>query len=89
MNSVIDKLAEQAGLHDFVLTAMGVNEEVEKFAELIIEENLRIMQQEWYDLNNAAKIEDESARDIGMRVGKKSEIIRLMSLIKKHFGVEK
>ena len=38
MNERIKQLAEQAGLHDFVLIAMGIDEELEKFAELIIAE---------------------------------------------------
>jgi hypothetical protein len=29
---------EQAGLYDFVIESMGINEEMEKFAELIVEE---------------------------------------------------
>jgi hypothetical protein len=40
MNERIQELAEQAGLHDFVLEAMGIGEEFEKFAELIIQEML-------------------------------------------------
>jgi hypothetical protein len=38
MNERIKKLAEQAGMHDFVLEAMGIGEEFEKFAELIVAE---------------------------------------------------
>jgi hypothetical protein len=29
---------EQAGLYDFVIESMGINEEMEKFAELIVQE---------------------------------------------------
>jgi hypothetical protein len=38
MNERIKQLAEQAGMHDFVLEAMGIGEEFEKFAELIVRE---------------------------------------------------
>jgi hypothetical protein len=38
MNERIKELAEQAGMHDFVLEAMGIGEEFEKFAELIVRE---------------------------------------------------
>ena len=38
MNEKIKLLAEQAGLHDFVLSTMGIDEEMEKFAELIVKE---------------------------------------------------
>ena len=38
MNERIRELAEQAGLHDFVFEAMGIDEEFEKFAELIVKE---------------------------------------------------
>ena len=40
MNERIRELAEQAGLHDFVFEAMGIGEEFEKFAELIVQECL-------------------------------------------------
>ncbi len=40
MNERIKQLAEQAGMHDFVLEAMGIGEEFEKFAELIVREML-------------------------------------------------
>jgi hypothetical protein len=58
-----------------------------KFAELIVEEHLRLLQQEWYDLNNAPAVENESPRDVGIRVGRKGEVITLMHKIKEHFGV--
>ena len=45
MNERIQELAEQAGLHDFVLEAMGIGEEFEKFAELIVNECADIAQQ--------------------------------------------
>ena len=38
MNERIRELMEQAGLHDFVVESMGIDEEMNKFAELIIRE---------------------------------------------------
>ena len=38
MNERIKELMEQAGLYDFVIEAMGINEEMEKFAQLIVQE---------------------------------------------------
>jgi hypothetical protein len=38
MNERIRELAGQAGMYDFVLEAMGIGEEFEKFAELIVRE---------------------------------------------------
>ena len=58
-----------------------------KFAELLLADTLNVMQQEWYDLNNTPEVENESPRDVGFRVGKKSEINVLMAKIRKHFGV--
>lgn len=60
-----------------------------KFAELIIEDVVKIMKQEWYEWNNAPKVADETPRDIGLRVGAKGQTILLMHLIKEHFGSKK
>ena len=38
MNERIRELAQQAGFTDFVLTDLGMDQEVEKFAQLIIED---------------------------------------------------
>jgi hypothetical protein len=100
MNERIDKLVEQSitqnesGWPDFrkALTGSGslyLHVFAEEFAELIVEDTINILKQEWYDLNNTAKVEGETPRDIGMRVGAKSQTIRLIHKIEKHFGVEK
>lgn len=88
MNERIKLLAEQAGLYD-----EKTPEEVpqftacfEKFADLILNEHLNVMRQRWYEVNNAAPVENETPRDVGLRVGRKSEIIFLMEELKKHFG---
>jgi hypothetical protein len=56
-----------------------------KFAELLLNEHVNILRQEWYDLNNAPEVEGETPRDIGIRVGRKSEVNVLICKIKKHF----
>jgi hypothetical protein len=38
MNKKIKELARKAGLHDFVLEAMGIDEEIEKLVELVVRE---------------------------------------------------
>ena len=38
MNERITELMEEAGIYDFVVESMGINEEMEKFAELIVRE---------------------------------------------------
>jgi len=40
MNERIKELMEEAGIYDFVVESMGINEEMEKFAELIVREML-------------------------------------------------
>jgi hypothetical protein len=42
MNERIKELMEQAGLYDFVIESMGINEEMEKFAQLIVRECIDI-----------------------------------------------
>ena len=44
MNERIKELMEQAGLYDFVIESMGINEEMEKFAELIVKECIKSAQ---------------------------------------------
>ena len=43
MNERIRELMEQAGLYDFVIESMGINEEMEKFAELIVQECMDVV----------------------------------------------
>jgi hypothetical protein len=42
MNERIRELADEAGMYDFVLEAIGIGEEFEKFAELIVEECVKV-----------------------------------------------
>ena len=92
MNERIKELLVKAGVYDCDVNdpEFVVSEEQKKFAELIVQEHIDILKKEWYTLNNAnlAANEDESPRDIGFRVGAKSQTVRLMNLIRKHFGVK-
>ena len=94
MNEQVKKLLHDAAKHvgRYVTPGNVQNLHIainEKFAELIIAEHLRIMQQEWYDLNNISVDSDnESPRDVGLRVGRKNEVLVLMDKICKHSGVK-
>jgi hypothetical protein len=95
MNERIQELAKEAGLihaKDFKsgdeVKDIVFGNGLEKFAELIVEEYINLLRKEWYDLNNAKPIADETLRDVGYRVGRKAEVIALMDKVKKHFGTE-
>jgi hypothetical protein len=80
MNERIRKLAEQAGMHDFVLEAMGIGEEFEKFAELIVQECASICELNGQSYTHSftpakARLAESTSNHCGL-------------MIKKHFGVE-
>ena len=62
----------------------------EKFAELIVQEHVKVLQQEWYNLNNDKDFDSSQCNngDIRFRAGQKAEIVVLIEKIKKHFGVK-
>lgn len=90
MNERIKQLAEQAdGTKKHVPAVWQFYDyELEKFVELIVKDVVNLMQQEWYDLNNIETQPTDTPRDIGLRVGAKGEIIKLIHKIQKHYGVE-
>jgi hypothetical protein len=62
-----------------------------KFAELIVRECVNECKQEWYDLNAESVADDDpflDPRATGIRVGQKNGILKCISKIKQHFGVE-
>jgi len=73
MNERIKELMEEAGIYDFVVESMGINEEMEKFAELIVLECANHC-----DLLLDHKISSEWSRGTH----------DCSRAIKKHFGVE-
>lgn len=90
MNERILELAKKAGLkkeHASDREYVG-DFEWREFSNLIIKEHIDLLRQEWYNLNNAPKEENETPRDVGIRVGRKTEIILLINKISNHFGVE-
>ena len=93
MNERIKELAAQAEIkwqhqEDVIYSTMTL-EQLEKFAELSVHEHLHSMKTEWYQLNNmSVDPEGESPRDVGMRVGRKTEVITLMNKVEQHFGVK-
>lgn len=90
MNERILELAKKAGLkkeHAADREYIG-DFEWREFSNLIIKEHIDLLRQEWYNLNNAPKEENETPRDVGIRVGRKTEIILLINKISNHFGVE-
>lgn len=92
MNKLINELAAKAKAefnehYDYCRrtdTAVSFTVE-EKFANLIVRECIDILRQEWYTLNNAPKVEGETPRDVGIRVGQKSELIKMIHVIKQKF----
>lgn len=88
MNERIRELAELAGYKPIGTFADELMEIYnKKFAELVIKDTIDLLKQEWYDLNNTTKVEGETPRDVGMRVGAKSQLISMIEKVKKHFGV--
>ena len=100
MNERINELRLEAGisrLHDEPKFMVAVSKEgtvvepldgIEKFAKLIVQECVAQCRQEWYDLNNTESKENETARDIGIRVGQKNGVLKTISRITQHFGIE-
>jgi len=85
----IAELAQKAG---FQKDGFGIgvwdSQEFHNYTHLLLKEVIKFMNQEWYELNNAVHPEKETDRDIGFRVGQKSQTIYLAGKIKKHFEVE-
>ena len=80
---ILQDLKLQAGIKD-----NPDQEGLDLFAELLIRECVEQCQHEWYALNNAKSVENESPRDIGIRVGQKNGMLKAISKIKQHFGVD-
>lgn len=95
MNNKYKELADQAhdDFHIYYEQCRKSNTQWEwdfeqRFAELLIREHLDILRNQWYDLNNLPVTGEESPRDIGIRVGRKTEVNVLMDKIRKHFGID-
>jgi len=97
MNERIKQLAEQAGLYHVLYngnlypTSFTAEQSItayNTFAELIVKEHINLLIQEWYDLNNVPETENETPHNVGLALGRKTEVSVLMTKISKHFGVE-
>jgi hypothetical protein len=78
MNERITELMEEAGIYDFVVESMGINEEMEKFAELIVQECISINRQRMF-----SEYEGDSHR-----VAHNNALLCATSDMFEHFGVE-
>jgi hypothetical protein len=86
MNKQIKKLAEQAGMYDFVLEAMGIGEEFEKFAELIVRECMKESMDEIVADEDIAQEKDPLIREY--LTGNNQGIVDAVVRFRNHFGVE-
>lgn len=93
----IDELAFQSGItqhrysnpkHPDLDGFIVSQEKLDRFVELMVQDTVNLLRQEWYDLNNIETQPGESARSIGYRNGRKIEIIKLIEKIKTHYGVK-
>lgn len=88
MNNRIRQLAEQAwqwANNQVDIPKPQIVRFEEKFAELIVEEHVELLKQRWYTLNNAVPENNETPRDIGMRVGQKAEVMHCIHLLSNHW----
>ena len=58
-----------------------------EFARLLGADAVRVARDRWYELNNQPAVAGESPRDVGIRVGRKTELILLMHTLNQHFGL--
>jgi hypothetical protein len=49
-----------------------------------IEQAIKEIRQAWYDENNKPKVENESPRDVGIRVGYKSGLMHALNLLSRY-----
>jgi hypothetical protein len=85
MNDRIQKLAEQAGLHDFVFEAMGIGQELEKFAELIVRGCIKESWDEIVSDEDIAQEKDPLVQEY--LKGNNQGIVDAVVRFRNHFGV--
>ncbi len=66
MNERIRELMEEAGIYDFVVESMGINEEMEKFAELIVRECIEVVGDCSIEYATRPQIVDEIKQHFGV-----------------------
>lgn len=81
-----------ASQEQFGSTNVLLGSEVERFAEMILAEAMQVVRDRWYELNDLPDIENSDdpyvKREIGIRVGSKSENVILLERLKQHFGIK-
>ena len=68
--------------------ALGDWFDYEQFADLVRQECQAELQQEWYRLNDIEPVTNETARDVGFRVGAKSGLITGINLLRNMWTAE-
>ena len=86
MNERIKELMEEAGIYDFVVESMGINEEMEKFAELIVRECMKEAWEEIVDDEDIAAETDPQIREY--LTGQNQGIVDAVIRFRNHFGVK-
>lgn len=87
MNNLIKEFAHKSGFrYGDGSWIFAEDSDLAEFADLIISEHTKVLKQEWYRLNNLPPVPDESARDVGLRVGKKIQTVLLIHHLRKHFN---
>jgi len=76
MSKILEKLSESA--YD---PCQAHYIDLEKYTAALIEDVVKTLQQEWYDLNSAVPPETETPRELGIRIGRKTEVVKLIHLL--------
>ncbi len=63
-------------------------EAIQRFGDLVVKECIDELRQEWYELNNTESEVLGDARAVAILVGQKNGLLKALSRVKKHFGVE-
>lgn len=80
MNQVFERLAGLAydpGCAEYI--------DLDKYSDLLIKDVVKTLQERWYSLNSEVPPETETHRELGIRIGRKTETIYLLHLIKQRY----
>ena len=90
MNEKVKRIMEDAGIYDFVVEAMGIDEELQKFAELIIYECAAVNEQQSLELLGViTDVEHGADFDNTCLNTLKQVHSNLSNNIQEHFGIDK
>ena len=85
MNERIKELIKTVGT-DTSGKWIGVDN-AEKLADLLIRDCVGELKKEWYSLNNEKPSEEESPREVAIRIGKKTELLILIEKLYARYGL--